>query len=882
MADDLKRVGLVFKADGAVDFKNSMKEVNASIQENRSAFKLAKTAWDDGTKSADKLKSTQKYLADQTKDYSDKVSMLQGELKELEGAENRDEAAIAKKKNQLNTAEASLNSYKKGLEEVTNQLKSGSAQLEEYAEKLKKTGANIESAGKTMTKGLTVPILAAGAAGVKSAMDLDEGYDTIIAKTGATGDKLQEMNDIADEVFGSMPVEMTDVGAAVGEINTRFGSTGEELKGLTEKFLKFADVNSTDVNSAVQLVSRAMGDAGIPTSETAAVLDKLTAAGQASGIEMSKLTENMAKYGAPMRALGLTTDESIAIFAGWEKAGVNTEIAFSGMKKAIGTWGKEGKNSTEEFKKTLKAIQDTPDIASATSMAIETFGQKAGPDLADAIKGGRFEYEDFLNIVQQSGGTLDTTFESMQDPWDKAKIAINNLKLAGAELGQTLMDTLGPMIDAVCEKIKQFSNWFKGLGDEQKRTIITIAGLVAAIGPMLIVVGKIVSGAGTLLGGIAKVSEAVTKLGPMIKGVLGGIGTAAKALFGIIAANPVIAIITAVIAIVVLLYTKCEWFRDAVKVVWDAIKLAFQAVVDWFAGIPEWWSNLWTGVKDKATQLWNEIKTVVSDITNSIKDIISNIFNGIKTFFVTIWEGIKEVVSNAVNAVKNTVTSVFSGISDAVSSIFNGIKTVASSVWNGIKTAISGVVNGIKDTVSNVFNSIKDIASNVWEKIKNGIMTPINAAKDAVKTAIDKIKGFFDFSWSLPKLKMPHFSISGKFSLNPPSIPKFNVSWYAKGGILNSPTIFGMGSNGSLLGGGEAGKEAIIPIAKLKEYIREENQQNNSNIVAMLKEAFKEITLVAQNEIYIGDRKFLDVMTEMVMKKIGSKQKNGLTFKGAV
>ena len=137
MSDKLQRVGLVFKADGSVDFNKSLKEVTASIQENRTAFELVKSTWDDSTKTAEKLKETQKYLSEQTKDYSDKVTLLSRQLDELEAAENRDERAIQNKRNQLNQAKTSLNNYKKGLDEVEDKLKSGSARMNDYAKKLR-------------------------------------------------------------------------------------------------------------------------------------------------------------------------------------------------------------------------------------------------------------------------------------------------------------------------------------------------------------------------------------------------------------------------------------------------------------------------------------------------------------------------------------------------------------------------------------------------------------------------------------------------------------------------------------------------------------------------------------------------------------------------
>lgn len=741
MADSLQRVGLVFKADGTVDFRKSLKDVNASIQENRTELKLAKSTWDESTKAVEKLKASQEYLGKQTEDYNRKVRLLREELNDLENAEERDEAAIQKKRAQLNTAEASLNNYRRGLEEVNEKLKTGAAQIEEFAGKVEKLGSEMTDAGKKMTVGVKTPIIGIGAAGVKAAMELDEGYDTIIAKTGATGETLQGLNDVADSVFGSMPVEMQDVGTAVGEINTRFGSTGNELEDLTKKFLQFAEINGADVNNSIRLVSRAMGDAGIPTEQTGEILDKLTIAGQASGVAIETLTENLAKYGAPMRALGLTTDESIAIFAGWEKAGVNTEIAFSGMKKAIGTWGKEGKNATEEFKKTLKEIESTPDIATATSKAIEVFGQKAGPDLADAIKGGRFEYQDFLQLVQDSTGIVSQTFEEQQDPWDQWKTTMNDLKLAGADLGGVLIETLAPILQEVAGGVKEFSEWFRSLDEDQKKTIVTIGLVIAAIGPLLVVFGSVFGGISKIIGGSQSLIGLLVKGGPSIVDVFKTVGDGAKDLWAIMAANPVGAIITVIgllIGAFVTAYNKCEWFRNGVD-------KFFKDAADFFKGLGE-------------------------DFKETGEDILE--------FF-------------------------------------------------------KGLGKGIGD--------------------------------------------FFSFKWL--DIKLPHLKISGDFSLAPPRVPKLSVKWYAKGGILNRPTLFGQ-NGGELMGGGEAGPEAVLPIRLLKEYIREENNLNNKNLVSAFIEALKTLDISPDVNVYIGDGKLTKVLANEVTKIIGNGQKERMRAMG--
>ena len=193
-----------------------------------------------------------------------------------------------------------------------------------------------------------------------------------------------------------------------------------------------------------------------------------------------------------------------------------------------------------------------------------------------------------------------------------------------------------------------------------------------------------------------------------------------------------------------------------------------------------------------------------------MKTAISNALEAAKTIITNIWEGIKTAVSNAVNAVRNTVSNIFNAIKTLISNYVNGWKTIIQIALSVIKSIFSGDFGAARDTVLNIFNSIKD-----------GISNAINAAKDAVKTAIDKIKGFFNFTWSLPKLKMPHFKASGKFSLNPPSVPKISVDWYAKGGILEKPTMFDFDPKTMQAKvGGEAGPEAVAPIETLLGYIR--------------------------------------------------------------
>lgn len=265
---------------------------------------------------------------------------------------------------------------------------------------------------------------------------------------------------------------------------------------------------------------------------------------------------------------------------------------------------------------------------------------------------------------------------------------------------------------------------------------------------------------------------------------------------------------------------------------WEAIKSAVSTAINF--------------VSNTIKTVFNAVSSFINTVWNGIKTAITAYLNSVKAVNTTIWNAIKAVITTVLNAIKSVVTTVWNAISSVTSSVFNAIKSVATSVWNGIKSAVQTAVNGvksvvtsvwnsIKSTTSSVFNSIKSTASSVWNSIKSAIQTPINAAKDAVKSAIDKMKSFFHFSWSLPKLKLPHISISGKFSINPPSVPKFGIEWYKEGGIMEDPTLFGINQiTGRAMVGGEAGPEAIAPIDKLQDYVMAAVRAENGEVAAKL------------------------------------------------
>ena len=262
--------------------------------------------------------------------------------------------------------------------------------------------------------------------------------------------------------------------------------------------------------------------------------------------------------------------------------------------------------------------------------------------------------------------------------------------------------------------------------------------------------------------------------------------------------------------------------------IWTSITGKFaeikSSLFDTVSGI---WSDVtskFTEIKDGVTQtaqdLWNSVTTKFSSLWTSV----ISIWNGIKTTISGVWDNIKTFVSDAVGNVRNKISSVFYTVKDIVSSVWDGIKSKISGAWDNIVSGVTSKINTVRNKITSVFNNVKAKVTSVWDGIKSAIEDPINTAKKTVEDVISKIKNAFDFDWSLPKIKLPHFTVSGGKApwgfMGEGSLPSVSIDWYAKGAVLKSPTIFGMDKQGNLMGGGEAGEEAVAPIDVLLGYVR--------------------------------------------------------------
>ena len=590
----------------------------------------------------------------------------------------------------------------------------------------------------------------AGKKTVDAWSEIDEAMDTVTTKTGLTGEALLGLQEIAKGIATSLPATTFQESAdAVGELNTQFGLTGDTLKVAAEYLLKYSKITGEDISNSAINAKKAIDAYGLSNEDLARVLDSVTKVGQDTGQSYDSIFQKAIDGAPQIKMLGLSFEEGATLIGRFEKSGIDSSAALASLSKAAVNYAKDGKSLTDGLNETVNAIQNATSETEAIRIASEVFGNRAAPKMVDAIQRGAFSFNDLAEAAKSSSGTVSTTFDETVDPIDKLTTYSNKAKEGLAEVGGKLLETLIPALEPLIDLLDKAVEWFTNLNESDQQTIVILGLVTAAVM--------------TLLGALAPIVIAIGAIGAPI---------------GI-----VIAAIVAAIAV---------------------ITLIIQAIMNW-GEISEWLQNLWDGFAIWISELWSQISTTAIKAWEALITWLSNLWTNITEIGKTLW-----------TVFVAGLTGIFQNLVTGAQALWQNFTSFLSNLWTNLITTGSNLFRNLGSSISNVFNGILSTASNIWNSIKSTISNAIDGAKNAVSSAIQAIKNLFNFNISWPHIPLPHFSVSG--SANPldwlsQGVPSIAIEWYAKGGIMTKPTLFGMNGNRAMVGG-EAGAEAILPLNK--------------------------------------------------------------------
>lgn len=755
------------------------------------------------------------------------------------------------------------------------------AALVEAAETFSAVGEKIEQIGESAYTAYT---------------EAENAITKVNAYFGETGAEAEKSASVIKNVYGSgVGDSMDSVANAVLMVKKNLGDLSEtDLTNITQQAITLDEVYGIDMNETLRGVNALMQQYGLTAQEAMDYIVK----GTQNGLDKTnELGDNLAEYSGKFSQAGYSASEYFQLLDNGLKNGaynldkvndaineVTTRLADGTIGDSIGSfstktqelftsWQNGGATQKDVIDSIVADIANCENQQEALNMAALAFGTMAEDGNLKFITSLTSVGSAYDSVTGSAEGMFDATTTPMQQMESNTRKLQQSLVPLGEKMAE-LANTILPPLTAVISKIGE---WFGKLpGPVQNFTII--------------------------LGALMAVFVALV---PVIAALAVSVGALNVSLWPILA---IIAAVAAAIAVVIAVFqnwgTITEWFGNLWTTICTGIGTAIESLKTWFMGLWTHIQTVWDGIcnviqtafmligsiiegaiqiitlpyrfiwencKEIVMSVWESIKSFVSTAIESIKNVITTIMTAIQTVISTIWTAISTKVSGVLNTIKTVVTTVFNAIKSVVTNIWNGIKSIISTVVDGVKTKVTTVFNSVKNTVSSVFNGIKSTATTIWNGIKSAILTPIEAAKEKIKGIVDSIKGFFNnMKISLPKIKLPHFKISGKLSIAPPSVPKLSIDWYKEGGIMTSPTVFGMNGT-SLMAGGEAGAEAILPLKGF--YNQLENILTNRLDMTGMEKYLAVIAANSSKGIYLEDGTLVGHLLPAIDSQLGQAQK---------
>lgn len=634
--------------------------------------------------------------------------------------------------------------------------------------------------GKIAKMGLMaagVGAVVAGAALFKMGADFDKAYDTIIVGTGATGEALEGLKGDFKAVFKGVPTDMASASTAIADLNTGLGLTGEPLQTLSKQMLELSRITKTDVGSNIKSVTRLFGDWSVASDDQSAALDRVFKTSQATGPSVDRLSQLMVSFGAPLRALNFTFEESAALMGKWEKEGVNTELVMGSLKIAIAKFAKEGVPLRQGLDETIKKIQELGPGAEATSLAMEKFGARAGGDMAAAILEGKFAIEDLMGTLDEGGAGIMETGRQTMSLGEKFTMLKNTLMVAVEPAASAVFNGLFKLWNLIEAKVMPVvSKWVKQLRDElapvfKADVLPVIRELASDVGPALsqflraalphlqefgeifLSIGKVVLPMVVdAVKQYLKIWQAIYQnvLEPYVLPILKKIGTF------LLEHKP---ILIAVAAAILLLMNP--WLAVAAGIVlvlakWDEIKAVFtEAIPDAINTALEWIKQI-PIIGPIFEDAWNTVKVIVETYVAALLLIVKGLFDSIKNAFDfwkaifsgdwgAAWTAVKdqfEVIVNllsglfgiALDAIKSLLLSKLAMLTGIGTDLGNLIVDAADAVFGGLWDKLSGAVSAAASWVAETGATV---ASAIGTSIGDAIMTGIETILDVSKLLND-------------------------------------------------------------------------------------------------------------------------------------------------
>ncbi len=712
------------------------------------------------------------------------VSETKEKLETLKTAAEQANDALARgeiSQSQYDALQREIIETENNLRDLERQAGQSAVALQKIAatgEKLKTVGSAIEGVGQKLMP-VTAAVGGLGAAAVKVASDFDSAMSQVAAVSGATGKDLEALRDKTREMGSKTKFSASEAAEAMNYMAMAGWKTGDMLSGI-EGIMNLAAASGEDLATTSDIVTDALTALGLSAEDSGHFADILAAASSNANTNVSMMGETF-KYCAPVAgALGFTAEDTAEAIGLMANAGIKSSQAGTAMRSMMTNLTGEVKFVGDAFGEltiqttnTDGSMRSLGDILADCRAAFAQMSESEKAANAEALV-GKNAMSGFLAVMNAAPGDIeklnsainncDGTAEKMAATMqDNLAGQLTILKSQLEELAISIGEILMPYIRQIVGWIQGLVDWLNGLDEGTKKIIVTVALVAAALGPVLIVIGKVVGAIGTIMTVVPQIAGAISSVIGFVS------GTVIPAISAVVAAIGWVPLaIAAVVAILVVLYNKCEWFRDAVNAIWTQIKEffvsawevicsfftetipnAWNSLVSFFQGIPAWWSGLWQSVGDFFSNIWtnmmnNPVLTGIVDMIRSLWENLSTtlqgIWNGIKTAASGAWELIKNVVLGPVLLLIDLVTGNFTKLKEDAVNIWNNIKNAASNIWNGIKQVVGSLAQGLANHVSILFNGLKNTIANIWTAIKNTASSAWNGLKNLVSSIASNLK----------------------------------------------------------------------------------------------------------------------------------------------